>query len=189
MKTKLAILSVLFGALSYLILIVETAKGTGEGLSLATFALWSALAWITIITMLKQKANPAVPIVYGLGATTTTIILIMKGKFGWTSLDVVVGILTVICIVLWLTNGPRWAFVLSIASGSIAAIPFIVMTWSQPENSPIIPNLGMLVANIFSFVSAKTWKLEDRLYSGVNIVLGTILIVPWVLLVMLDPLW
>lgn len=159
-------------------MVVATASGTGEGLSLATFALWSALAWITSFTMLKQKANPAVPMIYGVGATTTTIILLIKGRYGWSNLDSIIAILTILCVVLWLTNGPRWALILSVSAAFIAGLPFIIMTWKSPANSPIIPNSAFLLANTLAFISAKAWTLEDRLYSGVNIVVCSFLVIP-----------
>ncbi len=162
-------------------MVITTAKGTGEGLSLTTFGLWSALAWITSFTMLKQKANPAVPMIYGVGATVTTLVLLIKGRYGWSGLDTVIAILVILCILLWLTNGPRWALILSVAAAVIAALPFIVMTWKSPANSPIIPNSGFLLANTLALISAKAWTLEDRLYAGVNVMVCLLLVVPWLL--------
>jgi hypothetical protein len=162
-------------------MVITTAKGTGEGLSLTTFGLWSALAWITSFTMLKQKANPAVPIIYGVGAASTTLVLLIKGRYGWTGLDTVIAVLVILCIVLWLTNGERWALILSVAAAVIAALPFIIMTWKSPANSPIIPNAGFLLANALALISAKAWTLEDRLYAGVNVIVCSLLVIPWLL--------
>ena len=163
-------------------MLVITAKGNGEGLSLTTFGLWSALAWITSFTMLKQKANPAVPIVYAVGATATAIILLVKGRYGWSSFDSVITALVAVCIVLWLTNGARWALILSVAAAVIASFPFIGMTWNSPAHSPIVSNSGFLLANTLAFVSAKAWTLEDRLYSGANIIVCSLLVIPWIFL-------
>jgi hypothetical protein len=172
-------MSVVVGAFSYTYLVITTARGTGEGLSLATFGLWSALAWITSFTMLNQKANPAVPMIYGVGATATTIVLLYKGRYGWSWLDTLIAVLVVLCVVFWLTKGARWALVLSVVAAVIAGIPFVVMTWKSPANSPIIPNSSFLLANFLAFVSAKAWTLEDRLYSGVNVVVCSFLVIPW----------
>lgn len=181
MKKNLAVLSVVVGALSYLYMVVSTAIGTGEGLSLSTFGLWSALAWITAFTTLKQGANPAIPVIYGLGATGTTIVLLIKGRYGWTGFDSLIAVLVGLCVMLWLTKGLRWAFVLSVAASVIASAPFIVMTWQSPGNSPIIPNSGFVLANVLSFASAKAWTLEDRLYSGVNVIASSLLVIPWMM--------
>ena len=80
MKKHIANLSVVIGGLGYLVLIIALIRSTGEGLSLSTFALLSALAWITSFTMLKQKANPAVPMIFGAGATITTLTLLVDRK-------------------------------------------------------------------------------------------------------------
>jgi hypothetical protein len=177
MKKKLGLLSVILAAVTYGFLVTSTSLGTGEGLSLTTYALWSALAWITGFAM-KDKADPRVVMVYGLGATSTTIVLLVKGRYGWTGLDAFVTILVVLCLVFWLTKGARWAIVLSVIAATIASIPFILMTWRKPEASPIIANSSFLLTNILALISAKAWTLEDRLYSVVNIIVCTILVIP-----------
>jgi hypothetical protein len=180
-KNTVANTSVAVGGFGYLYLIVALIRSSGEGLSLTTFALLSALAWITSLTMLKQKANPAVPMIFGLGATITTITLLIKGRYGWSNFDTLIAALVVACIVLWLTSGPKLALIMSIVASAIAFIPFIALTWKSPGTSPIIPNTCFLLANILAFASAKTWTLEDRLYSSVNIVLCSALVIPWLL--------
>jgi len=180
LKKYVSILSVIVGGLGYLVLIAALIRGTGEGLSLSTFALLAALAWITSFSMLKQKANPAVPMIFGTGATITTIALLLKGCYGWSLFDTAIAV--VICIVAWLKSGPRLAYILSVAASAIAFIPFITATWHSPAASPIIPNAGFLLSNILAFSPAKTWTIQDRLYSSVNIVLCTLLVLPWLLM-------
>ena len=142
----------MIGALTYIYQVTVITMGTGEGFSLSTFGLWSALAWITGFTMLKQKANPWVPMIYGAGATATTIVLLFKGRYGWSGFDSVIAALVGLCIALWLTKGSKWALVLSVAASTTAAIPFIIMTWKSPAQSPIIPNAAFLVTNILALI-------------------------------------
>lgn len=181
MKNKLGKVSVAVGALTYLYMVVMTVQGTGEGLSLTTFGLWATLAWISSITILKQKADPSVPIVYGVGSSSTAIALLIKGRYLWSTLDTIVAVLVLVCAVLWLTSGPRWALIMSIVAGTIAGIPFVIMTWKNPEMSPVIANTGFLITNILALASAKAWTVEDRLYSSVNVVLCSLLVLPWLL--------
>ncbi len=181
MKSLLAKLSVCVGVAAYAVMVYTITLGTGEGLSLSTFALWVALAWITSFTMLKQGANAAVPMIYGLGASITTLVLLYKGRYGWTGFDTVIAILTTICVILWLTQGARKALILSVIASAIASIPFAVMTWQAPASSPIIPNTGFLLSNILAFVAAKAWTVEDRLYSAVNIIVCSLLVIPWMI--------
>jgi hypothetical protein len=70
---------------------------------------------------------------------------------------------------------------MSVIAGVIASIPFVLMTWRNPEVSPIIPNAGAVVANSLTFLSAKAWTAEDRLYSGVNAVMCSLLVAPWLM--------
>ena len=179
MKKYLGILSVAIGAIAYTFMVISTAMGTGEGVSFTTFILWSALAFISGFSMMKQGANPAVPMMYGVGSASTAIVLICKGRFQWFGLDTITSILVVICVVLWLTSGPKWALIMSVAAAVVAAIPFIIMTWKDPANSPIIPSTGFLLANFLFFLSGKKWTLEDRLYGGVNIITCFLLVIPW----------
>lgn len=181
LKKQIGVLSVVVGMFAYLYLVVTTTKGTGEGLSFTTFALWSAIAWIAGFSMLKQGANPAVPMIYGIGSTATAIVLVCKGRFYWTTQDTIVAVLVVICVVLWMTSGPKWALISSVAAGVIAAVPFIILTWKSPATCPIIPNAGFLLANILMLISAKAWTLEDRLYAVVNVVVCSFLVLPWLL--------
>ena len=86
MKKKLSILSVVIGASGYAYMVAMTMTGSCEGLSFTTFALWAALAWISALSMKKEEANPAIPMVYGTGATSVALILLIKGKYQWTGL-------------------------------------------------------------------------------------------------------
>jgi hypothetical protein len=181
LKKKLGILGVVIGALSYAYMIVQTAIGTGEGVSLTTFGLWAMLAWITVFTMIKQGANPAVPTIFGIGSTATALVLVFKGRLFWTGMDTIIAILVVLCVLLWKTKGAKWALVLSVLAAVIAGVPFIIMTWKTPASSPIIPNIGFLITNTLAFISVKGWRLEDRLYCGVNTVVCSLLVIPWFL--------
>jgi hypothetical protein len=180
LKKTLVVSSIVLTAVTYLYLIVTTARGSGIGLSVTTFSLWSILAWITSFTMLKQKADPTVPLIYAVGATTTAIILVVKGRYDWSLLDLIVAILVIACIAVWITRGPRGALILSVIAGLTAAIPFIVVTWKAPMNSPLAVNAVLLFANFLAFVGAKAWTLEDRLYAVANMVLCIALVLPCV---------
>lgn len=179
MKRKLEVLSVFLGALAYLYIVALATYGTGEGLSFTTFALWAALSWIATFTILKQGANHAIPLISGIGSTSTAIILLIKGKSEWSEFDSVVAILVILCLALWLISGPRRALILSVVAGAISSLPFIIMTWKSPTNSPIISNSGFLMANILAFASAKAWTIEDRLYTGAGVAICLLLIIPW----------
>lgn len=155
--------------------------GTGEGLSLTTFGLWSALAWITGFTMLKQGANPGVPMMYGVGATATTIVLLLKGRYGFTGLDAVIAVLVILCIILWKTRGARWALILSVIAAVLASVPFLILTWKNPVASPIIPNTCFLFANLFAFIAAGKWTMQDRLYTGTSAAMCLFFVIPWLI--------
>jgi hypothetical protein len=181
MKKILFVLSVVLAAVTYSYLIVTASLDTGGGLPFATYALWAMLAWITYFAMKKSGVNPNVVLVYALGSTCTTIVLLFKGRFGWSSMESGVTLLVLLCIFVWFSKGARWAIVFSVAAGFIASIPLILMTWKYPMDSRVAVNASFLLVNALAFISAKTWTLEDRLYSAVNIILCLILVIAVVL--------
>ena len=181
LKKQIGIASVVVGALTYSFLVFTTYKGTGEGLSLSTFGLWAVLAWITSFTTMKEGANPAIPAIYGLGSTATSLVLLVKGKYSWSHFDSLVAVLVIICIVFWMTKGAKWALVFSVVAAVIAGLPYVVMTWKAPMLSPIIPNAGFLTANTLAFIAAGSWTIKDRLYTGTSIVTCSLLVTPWLL--------
>jgi hypothetical protein len=180
LKTILGLIGVAAAGAGYTVMILMTAAGTGEGLSFATFLLWSALAWINTISTKKQSGSWIIPLMYSIGATTTTIVLIIKGRYGWSVFDTVVAILVIVCVILWLAKGDRWAIVSSTTASFIAALPFLIMTWKNPSVSPITPNTLFLLANFLGFIAAKKWTLQDRLYLGSNVVVcGSLVLFYW----------
>jgi hypothetical protein len=182
MKKNLSIASVVVGVLAYLFIITTTIRGTGEGLSISTFALWSAIGWITVFTIFQQNANASVPLIYSLGATAVTFVLIHKGQYGkWSTFDSVIAVLVVACLVLWLVNGARVALIMSVVAGSTASLPYLIMTWQFPDQSPFLPNIGFFLANALALAGAKAWTIEDRLYPFVNTVLTAMLLIPCVM--------
>jgi hypothetical protein len=122
--------------------------------------------------------NPNVVLVYALGSTCTTIVLLAKGRFGWSPMESFVAFLVMLCIYVWFSRGAKWAIVFSVIAGTIASVPLVLMTWEDPSNSRVSVNASFLLVNILAFISAKTWTLEDRLYSVANIIVCFLLIVP-----------
>lgn len=181
MKRNLEVLSGIIFTFSYLYIVALASYGTGEGLSFATFGLWAALSWIGAFTMLKQGASPMIPLLSGIGASSTAVILLAKGRYEWSGFDSVIAILVILCAVLWLTSGARRALILSVVAGTISSLPFIVVTWESPTSSPIVSNVSFLVANALAFASAKAWTVEDRLYTGVGVAICLLLVIPWIL--------
>ncbi len=177
-------MSVVIGACVYLYIIISTILQTGEGFSFATYALWSALAWITGYTTMKKKGPFGVPMMYGVGATSMAAILLFKGRFSWNMMDTIVAILVFVCLFLLVTSGTRCALVMSVIGAVIASVPFTIMTWENPEASPIIANAGFLVSNFLLLLSAgkpREWTIENSLYGGVNTISCGSLVLPWLL--------
>lgn len=131
--------------------------------------------------MLKQGANCLVPAVFWVGSTATTITLLVKGRYGWTSFDTFIAVLVLACLVVWFKSGPRRALIMSVIASTIAAVPFVVMTWKDPRSSLIVVNIVFLIGNALALIGAKAWTVEDRLYAVVNVATCSALVIPWLL--------
>jgi hypothetical protein len=180
-KKRVSILSVIVIGLTYAFMIVSAILNGGTGLSLTTFGLWAILSWITCFSLMKQEASFGAPMVYAVGATTLTTVLLFNGKWNPTSHDAVTAILVGICIVLWKTRGAKWALIISVSAGIIAAFPFIRMTWQDPASSPMLANCFFLIGNILSFGSVKKLAIEDLIFPTANVTLCVCLLIPCVL--------
>lgn len=168
-------------AICYTYLVFCAYKEDGRGLSFTSFILWTVLTWISCLTIKRQGGStPAVPMVYAIGATTMTVVLACKHRYTTLNvLDGFISILVVVCIVFWLMKGEKWALVISVIASSVAGIPYMVITWKFPIDSPVLANTGFLIANAIAFVSAGKWTIKDRLFTGVSVVTGIIMIIPW----------
>ncbi len=169
--------SVVLAVCSYVTIISKAVVGT-EGLSLSTFSLWALLAAIIGLAQKDDATDPALAMVYGIGASITALVLFVKGQCVWTPLDTTVSILVFVCLVLWKTLGSKWAMTLAILSGVIASVPYVMLTWKFPQSSPYVANIMFLVANTLAFMSVDDWAITKVLYPGVNVLMGIIMLVP-----------
>ena len=181
MQKYLAKLSLLSCLIGYSIMIVMTHLGTGENLSFTTFALWSMLDSIVAIAMYKKRIDPSIPIVYGGGATLVAFILLFKGRCSWSNMDSIVSVLVIVCLILWKIKGPKWANLMATTAAAISGIPFLYITWKNPDSSPIIPNVVFLIANVLQLLSVKEWSVEKVFFPTVNIVFCFTFVLPWLL--------
>jgi uncharacterized membrane protein YobD (UPF0266 family) len=168
----------IIAALSYAYMVVGVIRSGGVGLTFSTFILWASLAWITTVNLRVQKIDAKLVTVYAIGSSCTAISLLCLGRIGWSYFDTVVAMLVVTCIIIWKTGGPKLALIAMVTAGLIAAMPFTIMTWRHPETSPILANSGFFFANLFTYLSAK--EFDDRLYSGVNVILCGLLVLFWI---------
>lgn len=175
-------LSILTALVSYLYLIINTIAGSGENISISTYGLWAILSWIVGFAVFRKGGDYRTVMVYGIGSTTITTTLILKGRLiTWTGMDTFVAIMVILCLVAWKHSGEIPALIIAVIAGTIAAIPFIGLCWEFPLESPIVPNVGFLIANATGLIGAKSWRLEDSLYFLVNTVMCILLVAPWVI--------
>ncbi len=168
----------IWAAISYAYMVTGVILSGGKGLTFSTYLLWTSLAVIVTINLKAQKIDNRLVTIYAIGAGSVSLSLLCLGKSGWSSFDTIVAILVIICIIIWKVGGPRLALIAMVVAGLIAAMPFTIMTWKNPESSPVIANVGFLAANLFTYLGAK--EFGDKLYSGVNTLLCGTLVAFWV---------
>lgn len=186
------------GIATYMGLIHGAYVSGGKGLSLSSFVLWTALSLVSAIGIVRrstktdkpknvkdaeEKGSPSIPAIYGSGALIVSVILWQKGAaVTWSSMDTLIAILVCACIaLLFKKKFDKHALVLSVLAGTIAGIPYTVMTWQNPAASPIVCSVCFFSSSFLAFLGAEGWTLKSRLFTGVSVVNNLILIIPWLI--------
>lgn len=186
------------GSTTYLGLIYRAYTSGGKGLSLSSFTLWTALSFISVITIIRgsmkikktgsvegteEKASASIPAIYGSGALIIALILWQEGAaVTWSSMDTLIAFLVFICItLLFKKKFNNHALVLSVLAGTIAGIPYTVMTWRDPASSPIVCSACFFLSSFLAFLGAEDWTFKSRLFTGVSVINNLTLIIPWII--------
>lgn len=167
-KSMMMWASGLLGIILFLPLILGILKNKIEQ-SFATWILWLSLDLIALISIMLQKGNYSLLVLYVIGSATTAFILICKKQFKWTRFETFVTFLVLVCIGFWYTSGPRWATISSSIAVVISGLPQIKDSWNKPDRTTGLIYIGYVFTNTLFFFSGKNWTIEDRFYPGMMV--------------------
>src|SRR3989344_6235065 len=104
--------------------------------NLLTWALWGTLDAVIAATIIVQRGNFLLPIVYTIGSMLTVYFILKAGnKTVWTWFETMVVLLTIASMMIWYFSGGKAAAVASTMAMCIAGIPQLVDAWKKPQRS------------------------------------------------------
>lgn len=140
--------------------------------SFATWALWTALDTIALVSIILQHGNYLLLVFYCLGGVLITASLLYKKQFIWTNFETFVLILVVICLIIWWTSGSRMATISSSSAMLIASLPQIKDSWTAKRDKEVAwMYFGYTLANTMSLFGGKNWSIEERFYPFICVVI------------------
>lgn len=158
------ILGVIIGICMYIPLSVQILSGKVEQ-NLVSWFLWFVLDGVAAGSLILQKGNYMLPLVYALGSLIIAIFIFAKsGNAVWTRLEVMVVILVAICMIIWYFSGSYYATIASALAACIAGIPLILDSYHNPHKQPLFVYVGYCFANFFSTIAGKEWSVQERFY-------------------------
>ncbi len=141
------------------------------------FVFWGFSILIDALTLITTRetggTNLILNIVYLAGSISMTLILLRKKKmaFGWP--EIFVGVLTPICLFIWLKTGDDEIGMIAFTTAvCLAYFPQIVDTFREPKQTPRGIFFVFLLAEIFSLFSADDWSVKNCYYSFGNLFCG-----------------
>ena len=139
---------------------------------IGSWLAWKAGARLSILPVFMAGFNPVLVIIVA--------ILIKRGYWKITKLDIVCGILAVFALVLWvITRNLSISVLFAILSDALAAVPTLIKSWKFPETETYTAYLGGIIANILGLLIIKNWIFP--IYSlGIYFILMNTLIISFI---------
>lgn len=130
----------------------------------ASWILWAALDGITAATIVCQKGNFLLAVVYSIGSAATAFAIYKRRSIEWTWFETMATTLVVGCMLVWKISGAWLATIAGTAAVMTAGMPQIVDAYRNPTKSPLANWILFAIANMFSVFGGKEWSVEERLY-------------------------
>ena len=133
--------------------------------NLLTWALWGVLDAVVAATIIVQKGNFLLPMVYTIGSMLTVYFILKTGNRAvWTWFETMVVLLTIASMMIWYFSGGKAAAVASTMAMCIAGIPQLVDAWKKPQDMPFLAYISYSIANCLSTAGGKSWAIKERFY-------------------------
>ena len=130
-----------------------------------SWVLWGALDAVASATIIVQKGNFLLPLVYAVGSLLTVFFLVKAdNKARWTWFETLVATLVVASMVIWYLSGDKVATVASTMAMLISGIPQLVDAWKKPHEMPFLAYCSYFVANCLTTAGGANWSIKERFY-------------------------
>ena len=168
--------SVTLSIVLYIVLIRQIVSSTTKQ-SVATWTLWTGLDTIALITTILQDGNFPILMLYVIGGTVISIVILKYQGFSWDPFDLAILLLVIVSMAVWTVSGHYWATIASTLAVFIAGLPLVKMAFKKPHEQDVYIWMGFTVANLLATLGGKEWSVPERFYPAVcTILTGLILI-------------
>lgn len=177
---KIAYITVLIQLIGVSFYIRDMFRGTTKP-NLVSWTVWALAPLIGSWLSVKAGAGLSVLPVFMAGFNPILVIIIAlivkKGYWKITSLDIICGILALFALVIWIfTRNFSLSIMFAILSDFLASIPTLIKSWKFPETETSSAYVGGIIANILGLFIITNWTFP--IYSlGVYFIAMNLLIV------------
>ena len=174
--STLAIIGGVVGILACIPLLLAISNGLKQ--NMISFGLWATLESMLAISLFEEKGEFIQLCGFALGSWLIVILCITKKqKASWGKLEFFVIFLIACCIIAWCLGGSLVAVVATTCAITLAGIPQMLDIWKDPRNGSVPTWVLFEISNVLTFIGAKDWSIENRLFSGVGTIFCLIFVV------------
>lgn len=149
----------------------------GKPQNLASWILFTLLTGIAAASVIAQRGNYPIALVWAIGNGTVSLCIFKSRIFSWTWLESVVVVLVIVCLVIWAMSGAKAATIATSIAFLTAGLPQLRDTYHKPWNTSVVIYFGYSVASTLSVIAGKTWSVEQRLFPMVLVLFNFVVAV------------
>ena len=157
----------------YVPLVIQIKEKAGAGQNLLTWILWGCLDAVAAASIISQRGNSFLVLMYVAGCVITSIFIWRFGEKGkWTWLETTTLAFVFVSLVVWCVSGDKMATIASTVGVVIAGIPQFIDAYRKPRAIPLAIYTGYVVANCLGIAAGADWSVKERLYPAAMTILG-----------------
>lgn len=134
--------------------------------NVATWILCVLLDTIALISIIQQKGNYLILVIYCVCGILVIASLIYKQQLKFARFDMSISSFVIVCLVVWSIYGSKCATIVSTIAVCFSGCPQIHNSWMRADRVMGYIYIGYALANSLSFFGGKAWTIEERLYPG-----------------------
>ena len=158
--------------LLYVPLVIQIKKRAGAGQNLLTWILWGSLDAVAAASIISQRGNSFLVLMYVAGSIITSIFIWKFGEKGsWTWLETMTLVSVFASLVVWYFSGDKMATIASTLGVVVAGVPQLVDTYKKPKVAPLAIYAGYVVANCLGAAGGMDWSVKERFYPAAMAIL------------------
>lgn len=151
---------------AYIPYFISTLRGETKP-SKVTWWIWTAFEILLIASYIMSGANNTkwLPIAALVGMLITAILSLRYGKRGWTIIDTICSVGSIVGIAIWIISGsPVIAMCSFLIVDFLAAIPTMVKSWHNPEEENAFTWAITFASGLINLFAIEKWTFEIVIY-------------------------